>query len=383
MRFLGTNYFKAISDVGFMRRIKCLLLFAFILLLGLSSIGCGEVRGSSIWASTYSMPNFAIQQISMYIDFVLIRPSETGQPYVVIQDSLDIASDINNQISSLVFQRKYRVTDSQLFSVGAFANTAFPVGLAKGVPFKQVNSPFHIDPELVKRTSTKEALIRSETKFAEMIAGGESARKSGGINAEDARLLAFKGKSHAVLLVLGVLRKIPGETETEPSGSDIKSLSTSFIAVGYFRADNGETLYSHVEPLSYKASMAVIRSAIRHAHAQIKIRPEIELFPIATPSVLPETPKNRPQNETTDQDWLQTQTKIEGTESDTASQGALTGQPVHYLMNKASANGEVIHKLPDGATIKILRKESEWVLVQTPDGKAKGWILAKWVRIFP
>jgi hypothetical protein len=106
-------------------------------------------------------------------------------------------------------------------------------------------APFHIDPDVTHSKNYEKAVLEAFRAFAGMAAGGPEGVKTGALDEKVARTLSSRYASDAIVLVIGVSRKVPGEPDTDGTlnSSRVYRLRSSYLCIGVFHGFNGKLLW--------------------------------------------------------------------------------------------------------------------------------------------
>ncbi len=223
-----------------LRYLFSLLICVFIVL----SSSCSTRSLYSTWANQYRSLNARFHRVAVFTDFVSIRPA-VKDTAVIIDDSLKLGHSVDAQVKASFELLDYDVGSSGKHFIGSYAVETMPVADSRNDEPAYTEAPFHIDPDVTHSKSYEKAVIEAFRAFAGMAAGGPETVETGALDERVARIMSSKYAADAVILVIGVSRKVPGEPDTDGTlnSSRVYRLRSSYLCIGVFHGFNGKLLW--------------------------------------------------------------------------------------------------------------------------------------------
>ena len=205
---------------------------------------CASSGLFTTWANNFRSPNARFHRIAIFTDFTSVRPGESGV-MIPVDESLDLGRTTSEQIAIELGALDYDIASSDKLFIGSYAVEKMAVAENRHSDSAVLEPPFHIDPDVTHKSSFENAVLQAFRQFAGMAAGGSDKIRDGALDPAVARALSAAYNVDAVVLAIGICRKIPGEPDTdgELNTSRLLQLRMSMLSIGIFHGYDGRLLW--------------------------------------------------------------------------------------------------------------------------------------------
>ena len=328
------------------------------------------------WANDFNAKSAGFERISIFTDLTVVGLTPRGEEFIWIAESIQTARELDKATAEALLSKGYSIGTRERFFIGDWAEKAFATSFAMSRRTLVKTPPFHIDPGVSRLEELTTDIRVSFEHFGKMIAEGQGALKNGCLPEVAARRIAGNYRSSGFVLILGVVRDIESEKESQTplNAENMYDYKSPFIAIGYFEGMTGKLVYSNILPLGEKQKGKLLKKNIEQIHMnfpQIRAASRFEVPP--------------PPEYTGDGELIQTIKVIPEYEEEGVVKlnyvAFLTKSGGIPLFDKPDMNYRNEYMIPTGTMVNVIGKKSIFSKVILPDGRV-GWVPTDtvWVR---
>ena len=207
-------------------------------------VSCSSSGIFSTWANGFRPLNARFHRVAVFTDFTALRPGSAGT-VITIDESLKGGRVVDAAITDALEMLSYEIASANKLFIGSYTVEKMIVADSREEEAARMAPPFHIDPEVTIKKSYASGILQALNAFAAMAAGGPEKIKAGRIDPEVAQMLSAKYNADALVLAIGVSRRIPGEADIDGAltSSRLYRLRMSMLCIGVFHGFDGKLLW--------------------------------------------------------------------------------------------------------------------------------------------